>query len=528
MTRLSSLTALLRSRRFRPALAVAGALVLTLVLASVLASGAEESPSRFQLFVGRLHPLVVHLPIGFLLLALLLEGASWTRSLRRLRPAVPFALVLGALSAVAAVLAGYLLGATGGYGGPTLLWHKRLGIGVAVASVSAVALWYALRLRPSPSLRMAYTGSLLASAGLLTAAGHLGGSLSHGPEFVTEYMPAPMRAAARFLPGEAPAAPAFARLDEAEIYRHLVQPVLQARCVSCHGPDQQKGELRLDSPEAILKGGDSGPAAVAGQSAESEMIRRIWLPEGHEDAMPPRGRKPLTVLEAELIRWWIDEGASPTKTVTETTPPPGIQALLEQLAGPPEERVPPVLRTPVAAADPAALANARRAGVALRPLAAGSNFLRAQCTGSPESCGAEQLQALLPLAPQIASLHLGGAAVGDREMEAVGRFPHLIRLHLERTRVTDVGLAHLRGLQHLEYLNLYGTSVSDAGLEHLAGLGKLRSLYLWQTAATPAGSERLRQRLGRLRVDHGLSAAKIDTLLAAADSVKKGRAEAGD
>jgi uncharacterized membrane protein len=506
-----------------PALAVAFVLLALMLVALALAAGADSVPSRFQTFVGRLHPLTVHLPIGFLLLAVTLEGAALWRPLRRLRHAVPFVLVLGAASAVIAVVAGYLLATTGGYGGAIVLWHERLGFGVAIAATSAVALWHSHRLRPSKPLRVAYTSSLLACSALLIAAGHLGGTMARGPEFLTEYMPAPLQAVYSMIPGEARAAtPTFARMDEAEIYEHLVKPVFESRCVSCHGPQQQKGGLRLDSVATMVKGGESGPALVRGHSARSEMVRRIWLPEDHEEVMPPRGRRPLTALEAELIRWWIDEGASTTKTVGESKPTPSVQMLLEQLAGPPAQRVSPVLRTPIAAADSTALAKARAGGLSIRPIAAGSNFLRAGCVATVKACGGEHVRLLLPFAQQIAILNLADGAIGDAEMADIARFPNLVRLRLDGTRVTDLGLAHMRALQHLEYLNLHGTRVGDAGLRHLAGLRNLRALYLWQSAATPEGIERLRAELPKVRADLGISQREADSIRAQAkvDSVR--------
>src|SRR5690606_24314075 len=110
--------------------------------------------------------------------------------------------------------------------------------------------------------------------------------------------------------------------------------------VTCHGPDKQKGDLRLDSPDAISAGGTSGPVLLPGRPGESPMVTRTWLPPGHEEIMPPRGRQPLAPAEAELIRWWIEQGASFEDVVGGTPPPPGVLAILEQIAGPPEERIP--------------------------------------------------------------------------------------------------------------------------------------------------------------------------------------------
>src|SRR6516162_2079107 len=83
--------------------------------------------------------------------------------------------------------------------------------------------------------------------------------------------------AAGAAPGQAPAVD-FAR----DVY-----PVLRKTCFECHGPHKQKGGLRLDSPAAALRGGRRGPVIVPGQAAKSELYRRVALPRGDKDAMPP-------------------------------------------------------------------------------------------------------------------------------------------------------------------------------------------------------------------------------------------------
>ena len=493
--------------------ATAALLVLAVVLALWMAGGVADSPSELQLFLGRLHPLIVHLPIGFILLTVVLEGLGRTRRFVRVRHAVPLALVMSALSSVGAVLAGYLLAESGGYSGELVGWHERLGISVAAATTLAVALHWAARRQRRRVLWRAYAGVLSTTLGLVVIAGHLGGTLTRGPDYLTEYMPEPLLVLARLLPEqEAEVRAGFTYPDEAVIYEHLVAPVLEARCVTCHGPEKQKGDLRLDSPEGITAGGTSGPVLVPGRPAESRMIQRIWLPPDHEEIMPPRGRQPLAAAEAELLRWWVEQGASFDEAIGRSQPPPGVLAILEQVAGPPEERVAPVLRSEVLPPDSASLEAARAAGLALRPIAAGSHFLRASCVSTAESCGATQLQSLLPLADQLTELDLSGSGVVDADLAAIGRLHHLTRLSLDGTGVTDAGLGHLRGLAHLEYLNLYDTAITDAGLQGLSGLSNLRSLYLWQTGATREGVERLAERLPRLAIVLGMSAAEIDSL----------------
>ena len=88
-----------------------------------------------------------------------------------------------------------------------------------------------------------------------------------------------------------------------------VLPVLRRACFDCHGPDVQKAELRLDSREAMLAGGEGGAAIVMpGEPEQSELLRRIMLPEDAEGVMPARGET-LTAAQVGLIRDWIRQGA---------------------------------------------------------------------------------------------------------------------------------------------------------------------------------------------------------------------------
>jgi len=61
-------------------------------------------------------------------------------------------------------------------------------------------------------------------------------------------------------------------------------------CESCHGPEKQKGKLRLDSLEALMKGGENGPVVVAGNPKKSPLVARVLLPATDDDHMPPEGK----------------------------------------------------------------------------------------------------------------------------------------------------------------------------------------------------------------------------------------------
>ena len=450
-------------------------------------------------FVGRFHPLLVHFPIAFLLLAGALEllalrprtGPPW------LAARFPL-LVVAAVAAAVAATAGYLLGRSGGFGGATFERHLQLGVIVAIgALLTALAAWR--RQRTGAGDAIVRTGLAL-TLGALTIAGHLGATLTHGEGYLTDFAPAPLRTLIARVAG-APAAAAFTGpVERAPVYPTLVRPVLQRHCVSCHAAGAARGGLVLDTPEAILKGGDHGPVVAPGRALASELVRRVWLPADHPDAMPPRGQRPLPAADAGLLRWWIDSGASFDQPLAELDVPPDMLPVIERRLGPLSRGGPTIPQVSLAAPDPARLAAIRDGGVDLRSIADGSPFLEARVNGHEAAADDGRVASLAPLAPHVLWLTLADTAISDAAFPAIGKMTNLTRLDVSRTGTTDRALQALAPLAQLETLNLYDTSVTDAGLAPLAALPRLRRVYLWETGVTAAGVERLRAARPKLEI----------------------------
>ena len=105
-------------------------------------------------------------------------------------------------------------------------------------------------------------------------------------------------------------APADRRID----FVKDIKPLFDASCVQCHAKGKVKGGLSLETRDAMLKGGDSGPVVVPGKSAQSRMIHMVGALDP-ENVMPQKGTK-WTPQQVAVLRAWIDQGAAWDAAVT--------------------------------------------------------------------------------------------------------------------------------------------------------------------------------------------------------------------
>jgi uncharacterized membrane protein/mono/diheme cytochrome c family protein len=253
-------------------------------------------------FLGRLHPMIVHFPISLIIVALLLELFQRIRGNRSMSEAIRALIYVGSVSAVFAVIFGLLLSNTEDYGGDLLPVHQWSGIATMILSLlTAVA---AIK-----NLYKVQFTLLVVTVMVVGVAGHYGAMLTHGDDYLSAAFTTDEQ---KDTNGNKPDVLAVkdGQLSEENIQELNVEvrTIFAHHCYKCHGKAKVKGELRLDSREAIMKGGEDGVVIVPDHPEKSEMIRRITLPSNHKDVMPEKGKK-LSEREIAVLEFWIKNGA---------------------------------------------------------------------------------------------------------------------------------------------------------------------------------------------------------------------------
>ncbi|HEY1901992.1 MAG TPA: c-type cytochrome domain-containing protein [Terracidiphilus sp.] len=451
------------------------ALTLSLVLASLpwLIKLDGHPHADWQQFLGRFHPLAVHLPIGLLVLLPLLEIAGAFRP--PLREAAGFVLALALAGCLFALTLGLLLAYGSGEAGAGVTRHMSGGIALTIVVLLCLLArpWWAQGTVPRvyPAL---LTGMLL----LLVWTAHQGGSLTHGSNYLTQYMPPSLKRLTT-LGTKTPPATSF--------YAQQINPILDANCVTCHGEAKASGGLRMDSYDLLMRGGKDGAVIVAGQPQRSILFQRVTLPSDHKQFMPAEGKPPLRPQEIAWIKAWVQQGASPTATTLA-----GI-AIPQRRAEPPLQPV-----GDYSALMPQIRQMEQAQGAKLLPVSSKpADGLTLYTVDAAAGFGDAQLAQFQKFAPYIVEAELGRTAVTNASFDTLKQFTRLRALHLEGTRITGDGLAKLAPLSQLTYINLSGTQVTSAAVAPLSSMKNLRHIYLYNTPAQPAPAAEQTQPIAR-------------------------------
>ena len=429
-------------------------------------------PVWFQ-SLGRMHPLMLHFPIALLLLALLMEFfrfspkyigqefyQSFTKNL----------FLFAALMSLITALMGLFLSLEEGYSGDVLDRHKWSG----TAMVFFASILYSIRNRSWYRAKIARISSGLTAVALILAA-HFGATLTHGDDFILSPI-----LQARIV---------TVSFEDAQVFDHLILPILEKKCTSCHNSSKSKGDLVLTSKENFLKGGKTGVIFVGGDPAESLIFERIHLPLDDEEHMPPSNKPQLTAEEKALITQWIKSNL-PFETRVATLPASDSLRMMAAIFLNPTSTE-EVYDFPKADAETVKkLNNEYRV---LTPISRDSPALDVTLY-SKANFTIASLEELLEVGEQIVSLNLAKMPITDGEMITLAKFKNLNRLNLNFTAISGLGLEQLKSLKKLRHLSLSGTSVDYKSLQSLMkDFGNLRSLTVWDTPITPAEVDNLRK-----------------------------------
>ncbi len=411
--------------------------------------------------IGRFHPLVIHLPIGFLIIAFIMEWVSYFDPGRKayLKQSVPFILILGFISGVLAIITGFFLSRGGGYELEAVSSHQWAGITTTLLTLVTFIF------RHKKTYLPLFTVTILS----IFISGHLGGELTHGKGFITQGL-------------EEPGVGSMGEMDVAEmaLYSHVISPIFETNCQSCHNATKFKGELSLDSYETILTGGVSGEILVKGDASASEIIRRISLPENHDDAMPPEGKKRLDPNEIELLKIWINSGLPKDVLVADLDPDFGMLAVVQKMESRKLDLAKPQFAD-VPAVSPKKIGELVKAGFTVTPIAADYPQLQVSYFNRQDTLNQRKINLLKTVKKQVVWLDISGANILDWRF--VSELKNLVRLHLKNTSVSDKDLQYLKA-ENLEHLNLFNTNISKKSLGKIASFMKLKSLFVGETGIT--------------------------------------------
>lgn len=445
-------------------------------------------------FLGHFHPLLVHLPIGILLVALLLQWLSRKKKYEVFQEAVPVTLLVGAIAGLFSCITGYLLSISDDYNKNIASWHMWMGIATTLAAFVLYAKEKNNRFKVNKTL---LSVSLLV---LIALTGHLGGSLTHG----SDYLSKPFKNIFSDDTAESVIIKPIANVQEAQVYTDVIQPIFKTKCYSCHGPNKQKGKLRMDDSLRLMKGGKDGVVIEPGNADASELIKRMLLPDYDDDHMPPKEKPQPTKEQLALIHWWISNGAAFDKKVNQLPQDDKIKPILTAL-----QNVSPEIKTtsdlpslPVEPADANVIAQLKEKNILVLPVALNSNYVTVSFINDT-TIDNNDLQLITKLSKQLVSLKLSGTNIDDEGLKLVAQCNNLIKLFLDGTHVTDNGLKDLAALANLRYLNLVDTKVSAQGIRQLKTLPKLASVYLYKTLVTKQDWDGLQQAFPKTRLDSG-------------------------
>ncbi len=446
-------------------------LALNIFILFLLVAGSRLVVPQWLQPVGRLHPVILHFPIVILLLAMLMEFFRFRSEFAKEKFYQEFTttlLLIGALFSAITVIMGLFLSREPGYEGGNLQWHKWFG--VSIVFISSFIYW--LRQTSWYSARYAVSGSFLVIF-CLVVAGHYGADITHGDNFIL--------------------APVMKKhlvaIDKALVYRDVIQPIFESKCIGCHNPDKLKGGLMLTDEASVLKGGRTGKLFIPGQPADELALTAHSLAGRRKKTHAPSGKTQLTAAEMNLLYLWVKENIGFNKKVNDLPSDDSLRIMAASFLKPAEttEEI-----YDFSAADEKVIQKLNNNYRGIYPLSAGSPALAVNIYNKA-AYTPKTLTDLSAIKKQIVSLDLHKMPVNDQQLKIIAQFENLRALDLNYTDITGSTLHVLASLKYLRHLSVAGTSVNLAAFAQLNTFKSLNELTIWNTGLSAADIPRLKK-----------------------------------
>jgi hypothetical protein len=428
--------------------------------------------------VGRLHPMVLHIPIGATLLMamLLLLNGPLRNDQQEHHALLHRCLVFISLSSSMAALFGFFLSLQPGYEGDTLFLHKVGGIVLSWLCYGMLV----FHLKMKRQWMLIAVGCFI---GLMVGVGHTGSILTHGENFI----------------GEPLAKPEIKRTAEnASVYEFAILPILEKKCISCHNENKAKGKLIITDPKRFREGGEHGAAFEPGNPEHSLMIQSLYLPLEHKEHMPPKGKAQLNAIEISLLEQWIRSGADFTSRLQDLSPDDSLAMLVRDAfvitSSAMKERT-----YSFKAASKEVIENVNTPFVTVTPLYQKSPALQANFF-VPNAYKQSTLQQLTAVEKQLVALNLSKMPVEDKALSIIAGFENLEVLNLNFTPISASALTVLGRLKNLQQLSLAGTATTATSLHPVLVLPNLREIYLWNTQVTVNQKDSIEQAYPTIKI----------------------------
>ena len=424
-------------------------LINPLLMVLAIFNDSTKFPELIQ-WLGKLHPLFLHFPIviGLAIVVYLVFFQE-----KKLHPTTEKLLFIGnALLASMVALFGLFLSKQDAYEIGILNLHKWGGLAIALISWSFIYL-------PISGLNFKKLLGVFYLLVLLIFT-HKGAQLTHGEDVLSFPKPTPAIVSDN------------TKADSTlTVYEKAIAPILEQKCISCHGAEKVKGNLQLTSPDLMIKGGKNGNLLNSINNKEALLLQRIHLPNEDEKHMPPDGKIQLTLEELTLLNRWVKAGGDFKKKINELAKTDSLAPLAI------------AYKAPKKGED-----NSKGNAPDLKA------YNTSYCTVNYSYYGSEEifvdffqgafyktasLKNLEPLKEKITSVNMQGMPLTKEDLAIIIGFPNLRKLNLNYTKLSLNDLTPLKRLEKLKNISICGMELNPTSLAGFIDNAPFTQIQIW-------------------------------------------------